>query len=257
MEDKEKIVKLFIDNVKGNIADTSSSNQNHDGKTGHWLEKKMGITHNADNKPDLFGYEMKNETTSGKISFGDWSADEYIFLHGRGKNKINSINEKYQLTRKQFFEIFGKPNIEKDNNVAIGTLPSIEQGYLRVKRDADVAQEIYIMLAKRLEEAKVAEVMVSNEVQVVDTATLPEAPVKPRKALTLALALLLGLMAGSGYVLAYEMFNRKLRTADDIQSYLGLTVLGTVPDIDSMNKMNTESRKKLSPMQKLRRLLKK
>ena len=93
MENREKIVKLFIDNVKGNIADTSSSNQNHDGKSGHWLEKKMGITHNADNKPDLFGYEMKNETTSGKISFGDWSADEYIFLHGRGKNKINSINE--------------------------------------------------------------------------------------------------------------------------------------------------------------------
>ena len=113
------------------------------------------------------------------------------------------------------------------------------------------------MLAKRLEEAKVAEVMVSNEVQVVDTATLPEDPVKPRKALTLALALLLGLMAGSGYVIAYEMFNRKLRTADDIQSYLGLTVLGTVPDIESMNKMNTEKRKKLSLMQKLGRLLKK
>ncbi|MHC1714458.1 MAG: GumC family protein [Acidaminococcaceae bacterium] len=145
-------------------------------------------------------------------------------------------------------------NIEKENSEAIGTLPSIEQGYLRVKRDADVAQEIYIMLAKRLEEAKVAEVMVSNEVQVVDIATLPETPVKPRKAMTLALALFLGLMAGSGYVIAYEMFNRKLRTAEDIQSYLGLTVLGTVPDVESMNKMNTEKRKKLSPMQKLRRL---
>lgn len=148
-------------------------------------------------------------------------------------------------------------NIEKENSEAIGTLPSIEQGYLRVKRDADVAQEIYIMLAKRLEEAKVAEVMVSNEVQVVDTATLPEAPVKPRKAMTMALALLLGLMAGSGYVIAYEMFNRKLRTADDIQSYLGLTVLGTVPDVESMSRMNAEKRKKLSLLQKLRRLLQK
>ncbi|NCC85662.1 MAG: chain-length determining protein, partial [Clostridia bacterium] len=127
--------------------------------------------------------------------------------------------------------------IEKENSQAIGTLPSIEQGYLRVARDANVAQEIYVMLAKRLEEAKVAEVMVSNEVQVVDTATLPEAPVKPRKLLTLALALLLGLMAGSGYVLAYEMFNRKIRTTEDIQSYLGLPVLGSVPDMDSVNKV--------------------
>ena len=38
------------------------------------------------------------------------------------------------------------------------------------------------MLAKRLEEAKVAEVAVSTEVQVVDTATLPEDPVKTEKA---------------------------------------------------------------------------
>lgn len=148
-------------------------------------------------------------------------------------------------------------NIENENNTAIGTLPSIEQGYLRVKRDADVAQEIYIMLAKRLEEAKVAEVMVSNEVQVVDKATLPEAPVKPRKALTLALALLLGLLAGSGYVIAYEMFNRRLRSSEDIQNYLGLTVLGTVPDANSMNKVNAERGKKLSLMQKIGRLLKK
>lgn len=43
MENREKIVKLFIDNVKGNIADTSSSNQNHDGKSGHWLEKKWEL----------------------------------------------------------------------------------------------------------------------------------------------------------------------------------------------------------------------
>ncbi|MGE4589164.1 MAG: GumC family protein [Acidaminococcaceae bacterium] len=148
-------------------------------------------------------------------------------------------------------------DIEKENTDAIGKLPSVEQGYLRVKRDADVAQEIYIMLAKRLEEAKVAEVMVSNEVQVVDTATLPEKPVKPRKALTLALALLLGLMAGSGYVLAYELFNRRLRSSDDIQNYLGLPVLGSVPDFESMNRMTKERRIKKNFMQKLRRLVKK
>ncbi|MGL5207032.1 MAG: GumC family protein [Acidaminococcaceae bacterium] len=145
--------------------------------------------------------------------------------------------------------------IEQDTDKAMTLLPSVEQGYLRVARDAKVAQEIYVMLAKRLEEAKVAEVMVSNEVQVVDTATLPKAPVKPRKALTLALALLLGLMAGSGYVIAYEMFNRKLRTAEDIQNYLGLPLLGSVPHIESMNKVCAEKNKDKSLWQKVRRLL--
>ena len=147
--------------------------------------------------------------------------------------------------------------IENETNKAMTTLPSVEQGYLRVARDANVAQEIYIMLAKRLEEAKVAEVMVSNEVQVVDRATQPEDPVKPRKALTLALALLLGIMAGSGYVIANEMLNRKLRTAEDIQNYLGLPVLGSVPNIDSMNKACAKEQGDTSALQKFRRLVKK
>jgi uncharacterized protein involved in exopolysaccharide biosynthesis len=89
--------------------------------------------------------------------------------------------------------------LEKKNDAEIAKLPEDQQGYIRVKRDADVAQEIYVMLAKRLEEAKVAEVMVPNDVQVIDEATLPERPIEPRKARTLALAAILGLLAGSGY----------------------------------------------------------
>lgn len=53
-------------------------------------------------------------------------------------------------------------------------LPEKERGYIQAKRDVDVAQDIYEMLSKRLEEAKVAEVMVPNEVQIVDAPTLPE-----------------------------------------------------------------------------------
>ena len=88
---KKIIIERFNQNVKGKIPDTANNNQRHDGKEGHWLETQMEIAHNGDNEPDLLGYEMKNQTTSGKITFGDWSADEYIFLHGRGSNKINSI----------------------------------------------------------------------------------------------------------------------------------------------------------------------
>ena len=41
------------------------------------------------------------------------------------------------------------------------------------------------MLSTRLEEAKVAEVMVPNEVQIVDAPTLPEKAIAPRKVLIL------------------------------------------------------------------------
>jgi len=83
----------------------------------------MEIAHNGDNEPDLLGYEMKNQTTSGKITFGDWSADEYIFLHGRGSNKINSLNRNYQISRDDFFKIFGKPNPLKNNRLSWSGTP--------------------------------------------------------------------------------------------------------------------------------------
>ena len=69
--------------------------------------------------------------------------------------------------------------LDKRNQEDVERLSEKEQKYLSLMRDVSVADEIYIMLAKRLEEAKVAEVAVSTEVQVVDTATLPEDPVKP------------------------------------------------------------------------------
>ena len=89
LEDKKKILKLFKNNVLGKAPDTESFNQRHDGKDGHWLEAQMGIARNGDNAPDLFGFEMKNQTTS-KTSFGDWSADYYIF---KKKNFFKDIWE--------------------------------------------------------------------------------------------------------------------------------------------------------------------
>lgn len=100
---KQRIIKLFNQNVKGRIPDTSTSNIRHDGRGGHWLEVQMGISHNANNSPDLFGFEMKNNT-SNKTTFGDWSADYYIFK-----------DERYGINRSDFLTIFGAPNATKEN----------------------------------------------------------------------------------------------------------------------------------------------
>lgn len=147
--------------------------------------------------------------------------------------------------------------IEKANGLQIENMPTIEQGYLRLARNANVAQEIYIMLAKRLEEAKVAEAMVSTEVQVVDNATLPQRPVSPKKLLTISLALLLGVLVGSAYTVSSALINRTIRTSEEVESFLGLPVLGTVPDVSNLNKVNADTSKNPSLWDKLRRLIEK
>lgn len=126
--------------------------------------------------------------------------------------------------------------LQEQSDEELSKLPEVEQGYIKVARDAAVAGDIYVMLAKRLEEAKVDEVMVSNDVQVVDMPTLPEKPIKPRKGLTLFLAVLLGLIGGSAFVTARELLNQTIRTEEDVQNYLALPVLGAIPEESSLVK---------------------
>lgn len=107
---KQKIIELFRRNVKGRIPDVSGKDVGHDGKFGHWLEEQFGIHHNADNDADLFGYELKNETSS-KTSFGDWSANEYVFNVGEFRHIFSSHDA--IARRDKFMRIFGHPNPKK------------------------------------------------------------------------------------------------------------------------------------------------
>jgi hypothetical protein len=114
--DKQQIITLFNDNVKGVDICLEKYNKKHCGKEGHWLENKMHIKHNGKNKPDINGYEMKK--SSKKTTLGDFSASEYVFSK---KNKRNIINNKNNWTddiiinRTEFIHYFGDPNVNKNN----------------------------------------------------------------------------------------------------------------------------------------------
>lgn len=101
---KKLIIDKFIENVKGKKYQVK--NKVHCGDEGHWLETQMGISHNSKNEPDIYGYEMKKN--SKKISFGDFSASEYLFSEKR-------IHVKHTLDKKCFIKYFGSPNKLKKN----------------------------------------------------------------------------------------------------------------------------------------------
>jgi len=113
---KQHIITLFNNNVKGVKICLDGQNTKHCGKEGHWLETKMNIKHNSKNEPDINGYEMKK--SSNKITIGDFSASEYIFS---GKNKRNIINflnnwtDEIKISRSDFIKTFGHFNSNKQN----------------------------------------------------------------------------------------------------------------------------------------------
>ncbi|MBP2646368.1 MAG: lipopolysaccharide biosynthesis protein [Firmicutes bacterium] len=132
----------------------------------------------------------------------------------------------------------------------LSTLPAKEKGLIQVQRDSDVAQDIYIMLAKRYEEAKISEVMQPTDVQIIDEAIVPDKPVSPKKALNIIIAAVLGLFLGIGLALMLEYLNQAIRSTDDVEYYLDLAVLGSIPDY---NKFDSEA-KSTGILEKIKRV---
>lgn len=76
---------------------------------------------------------------------------------------------------------------------------------------------------------KAQEIMEVKNVQIIDRAELPDRPIKPNKALNLAIAGLLGLMVGVFVLLLMEYLNHTIKSARDVERYLGLAILGEIP----------------------------
>lgn len=124
--------------------------------------------------------------------------------------------------------------IMSDGERDLTKLPAKEQGLLKLTRDATVAQEIYVMLAKRYEEARIAEVMQSTDLQLISAAALPDSPIGPNKTRNALLGGLLGMFASSAFILQQEYANRIIRNAQDAKTYLGRPVLASIPDFETV-----------------------
>lgn len=95
------------------------------------------------------------------------------------------------------------------------------------QRARDIANEIPNVFeneAKRITKA--------NDVQVIDKAILPKNPIKPNKVMNVLIAFVLGTMIGLFVVFLIEYLDNKMKTPQDIEKHLGLSVIGVIPNED-------------------------
>ena len=72
---------------------------------------------------------------------------------------------------------------------------------MRLQRDANIKNEIYVNLVKQCENDKIQEAMESMDIQIIDAANLPDAdkPAAPRKKLITAIGFVIGCLLSFGY----------------------------------------------------------
>ncbi|NLY39795.1 MAG: capsular biosynthesis protein [Firmicutes bacterium] len=76
---------------------------------------------------------------------------------------------------------------------------------------------------------EVVAIMKVENVSLIDQAAQPGAPVSPRVPLNLAVALVIGAMAGVGAAFLLEYLDRSVKDPDEVQKLLEIPVLGIIP----------------------------
>ena len=95
------------------------------------------------------------------------------------------------------------------------------------QRARDIANEI-----PKVFEKEVKRITKANDVQVIDKAILPKDAIKPNKMMNVAIAAVLGMMIGLFVVFLIEYLDNKIKTPQDIEKHLGLSVIGVIPNED-------------------------
>lgn len=114
-------------------------------------------------------------------------------------------------------------------NGRVKAMPSVQQDALRLERDVKVNNELYQQLRNNALQLQLIREGKIGNVRLIDRAATPEDPVKPRRGLTLALALAIGLLGGVTLALARNAFFRGIRNPQEIEAHTGLNVYSTIP----------------------------
>ncbi len=111
----------------------------------------------------------------------------------------------------------------------ISELPETQQELLKLERDYKVANSIYTDLLNNIQEFKIAKASSVGNVYIIDAAVVHDKPVKPKKAMILALGGLLGMMLGTLIVFIRKALHQAVNNPEKLESITSIPVYATVP----------------------------
>lgn len=113
--------------------------------------------------------------------------------------------------------------------------PGVQEGYLQAQREYSSAKENYDVLARRFDEARLAESVETGHqgenFRILDAAVPPEGPSAPNRLRLLLMGLFLALAAMAGVVVLAEQFDTSFHSVDEVREFTGVPVLATIPQI--------------------------
>jgi uncharacterized protein involved in exopolysaccharide biosynthesis/Mrp family chromosome partitioning ATPase len=111
-------------------------------------------------------------------------------------------------------------------------LNDVEIKSSRLQREISLLTGSYQQYCQKLEETRIDQALRSeriSNINIVQAATVPISPVRPRKGLMLSLGFLLALFGAMILAFGCEYLDHSVKTPGDVEAKLGLTVLASIP----------------------------
>lgn len=185
---------------------------------------------------------MEAQSTLNVMVALEAQLNELTFKESDISQRFTKQHPAYQsLLDKRKTLLSEKTRLEK----RIEKLPKTQREVLRMTRDVEVNQQIYIQLLNKVQELNIVKASTVGNVRIIDGAQSFSQAVKPKKPLIAVLATLLGGMFSVGLVLLKAAMHRGIETPAQVEE-IGLPVYASIPLSISQADLDKKKLKSLS-----------
>ncbi|VWD50150.1 lipopolysaccharide biosynthesis protein [Burkholderia lata] len=149
-----------------------------------------------------------------KLEYQDLSS-KYV----AGQPQLAAVVNKLKTLDQQSAELKSK----------VAHLPSQQQTYLRLARDVEVNNQLYVGLLNNTQQLQIAKAGTVGNASIIDKADVSDKPVRPKRLLVIVLGAAVGLILGVAVAQGYALFFRRVRDPKHLESMVGVPLLGVLP----------------------------
>ncbi len=139
------------------------------------------------------------------------------------KAALSSARSKDQALQALLAEVNEKLRILNDSEAVISN----------IERNLEIKENTFRKYSDNFEQARIDEALRLQQISsigVVQEATFPMRPVRPRKKVNLAMGFFMGIFGGVGLASFAEYFDHSIKSQEDVEKKLGLRTFVTIPE---------------------------
>jgi len=231
------LLKRILDDITSNyLAQNIDRQAAHDAKSLDFLKVQLPKVRSdldtAEDKlnqyrqqKDTIDLPMEAKTVLDQIVNVENQLNELTFREA----EISQLYTKDHPTYKALLEKKQTLKEEKERlNSKVSTMPDTQQQVLRLSRDVESGRTVYMQLLNRQQELDIAKSSVIGNVRIIDIPLTRPKPVKPKKILLLAMAVVFGGMFAVGFVFIRLMLHKGINSSESLEEH-GINVYANIP----------------------------